>query len=212
MARLDINDLVAMDEYQSTHPLRIELAYARADNHLFGEAIYRPDARLWLHRDLAKITCDAANIIAAKTGWHMVLYDGLRTTDAQAAMQKTQRVKDNPHWLEEPNRLLSPAGAGAHPRAMAIDIGLEDADGALIDMGCPFDDLTDKAHRDYPHPPHILQNRAALTDAMMEAAAAHNLNLLPLPAEWWDFRFPVEVYEAYAPLREADLPQDMLLL
>ena len=40
----------------------------------------------------------------------------------QTAMGKTQIVKDNPDWLEEPNRMVSPPGNGAHPRGMAIDV------------------------------------------------------------------------------------------
>ena len=56
------------------------------------------------------------------------------------------RVKDNLHWLEEP-RLLSPPGAGGHLRGMAIDIGLEDAQGRLLDMGTVFDYLAEDSRR-----------------------------------------------------------------
>lgn len=136
--------------------LRTDLAYAKDDNLLFGERIYRPDAGLWLHLDLAKITENAARKIHQAHGWRLVVYDGLRTTDAQARMLRTQRVEDNPRWLEEP-RLLSPPGAGGHPRGMAVDVGLEDSSGQIVDMGTPFDFLApspeaahNPAHRDYP--------------------------------------------------------------
>jgi len=211
MARLDIKMLTPMDAFETMHPLKVELAYAREDNHLFGERIYREDARLWLHKDLAEIVCRAAQDIHDQYGWTCILYDGLRTIDAQARMLETQRVRDNPHWLEEP-RLLSPPGAGAHPRGMAIDIGLEDADGALIDMGCPFDDLTEKAHRDYPHATEILNNRAVLCDAMVKAAGDLGCAILPLQQEWWDFRFPPDIYEGFEPISDSDLPADMRLL
>ena len=196
-------DLVCMDD---TNLYRVELAYAREDNHLFGERIYRPDAQLWLHRDLAQIVNKAAKM-ALSDEFRFVLYDGLRTTDAQERMLQTQAVKENPQWLEEP-RLLSPPGAGAHPRAMAIDCSLEMLDGELVDMGTAFDDLSQDAHRKTP----IAQdNRKRLEDYMMNAAHDLHLPLLPLPQEWWDFRMPREVYECYAPLSDSDLPPDMRL-
>lgn len=203
--------LVPMDVFELAHPVRINLAYARDDNLLLGERIYRQDARLWLHRDLSEIVLRAAKIIADQHGFTCVLYDGLRTFDAQDAMLRTKRVRDNPHWLKEP-RLLSPPGTGAHPRGMAIDIALEDESGALLDMGTPFDDLTEKAHRDYAHNETVQKNRAILTDAMMETARMLGKPLLPLPQEWWDFRFPAEIYGQYAPLSDKDLPPEMRMM
>lgn len=203
--------LIPMDLFAEDLPLRIDLAYAQRDNLLFGEAIYRRDARLWLHEDLAAVVLLASGLIHEAYGFSCVLYDGLRTTDAQEAMLKTQRVKDNPHWLEEP-RLLSPPGAGAHPRAMAIDLSLETSEGALVDMGTPFDDLSEKAHRDYEHSANVMKNRNILHDCMVKAARLCNMPLLPLPQEWWDFRLPPEMYENYDPLSDSILPPQMRLM
>lgn len=216
MKTIDPQSLVPMDNFTQEYPLRIDLAYARADNLLLKEAIYRPDARLWLHQDLAKIVCRAAKICFEKHGFRFVLHDGLRTVEAQARMLTTECVKQNQHWLEVP-RLLSPPGSGGHPRAMAVDISLEMADGKPVDMGTAFDFLAadpgpekNPAHRDYPgHSAAIMQNRAALTGAMLAAAQEAGIEILPLPQEWWDFRYPAALYEQYAPLSDADLPPDM---
>lgn len=210
--KLTADLLIPMDQFEKGDPVRVDIAYARDDNLLFGQRIYSKNARLWLHRDLAEIVCAASRAIHKKYGYYCMLYDGLRTVDAQEAMLITQRVQDNPDWLEEPNRLLSPPGAGAHPRGMAIDIALEDASGRPLDMGTPFDDLSERAHRDYPHTEDVQDNRAVLCDAMMQAARALGRPLLPLPAEWWDFRFPPDVYESYAPLSDSDLPDDMRMM
>lgn len=197
---------------------RVDLAYARDDNLLFGERIYRRDAALWLYKDLADIIRLAAQTCLQNHALRFVLYDGLRTVDAQEAMMHTRRARENLHWLEEP-RLLSPPGGGGHPRAMAVDIGLETPDGELIDMGCAFDFLTENphadcnpAHRDYAHPRHILDNRKILDDCMTGAAKELNIPLLPLPQEWWDFRLPPEFFGQYAPLREGDLAPEMRML
>ena len=205
------DDLICMNDYAWEHPLAVELAYMRDDNALFGEQIYRTGAKLWLHRDLAKIILEAARRVFKETGGMLILYDGLRVTDAQEKMLTTKRVQDNPQWLEEP-RLLSPPGAGGHPRGMAVDVSIKSVHGTLLDMGTEFDDLSEKAHRDYAHSDVIMNNRKILNDVMMGAAEAKGIPLIPLPQEWWDYRMPVDVYEQYAPLSDADLPDHMRLM
>lgn len=203
-----------LDLAATAFPLRVELAYrSAAPPNIFGK-IYQDSAALWLHQDLAKIVLLASLILhEAHQGYRFVLYDGLRTIEAQALMAESAIVKANPHWLVPP-RLLSPPGAGAHPRAMAIDIGVEDERGALLDMGTAFDHLAEDsgfehnpAHRDYRHlrAEHAV-NRAILDTAMRKAADLLKTPLVFLPQEWWDFRLPETVYEQFAPLSDADLP------
>lgn len=208
-------DLVSMNALAASSNIRVDLAYARDDNLLLGEAVYRPEAQLWLHSVLADIVIKAAELLAAQA-LRLILYDGLRTVEAQALMLKTRRVQDNPQWLEEP-RLLSPPGAGAHPRGMAIDCSLETFDSRLLDMGTEFDFLSDDpapahnpAHREHPGLSiEATKNRAILDKAIMQATSALGAELLPLPQEWWDFRLPPNFYEIYAPLSDNDLPPVM---
>lgn len=212
------DDLVCMDDAAQNGGFRVDIAYARDDNTLFGERVYRTDAKLYLHKDLASIVIRAARLCLDETGLRFVLYDGLRPVEAQEAMLSTARVISNPHWLEEP-RLLSPPGAGGHPRGMAIDIGLETAEGALLDMGTVFDFLAEDphaefnpAHRNYKgHSKDIMDNRNVLDSYMARAAEALDILLFPLPQEWWDFRLPPEIYSQYAPIRDTDLPEHMRL-
>ncbi len=213
--KINPEDLIDMSIFAHDGLVRIELAYAQDDNLLFGEKIYRENARLWLHSDLTDIVVHAAKNLQEQN-LKLVLYDGLRTHDAQARMLETRAVKENPHWLEEP-RLLSPPGAGAHPRGMAIDCSLETMNGELLDMGTAFDFLAknpaptlNPAHREYAgHSETIMKNRLILDQAMMEAAQETETALFPLPQEWWDFRLPPEVYETYEALKDTDLPPDM---
>ena len=118
--KLDPRDLVPMDIFPD-EPFVIDLVYARKDHpeNIFGTAVYHENARLVLQRDLARITLKVARTLHAKHGWTLVLKDGLRPIEAQAALMETAIVKRNPHWLSEP-RLLSGPGQGAHPRGMAI--------------------------------------------------------------------------------------------
>lgn len=208
------DDLVALDDYASAHPLRIDLVYAQPQHpdNMFKCAIYRPDAKMWCHRSFAPIILRAAEICWQEHKYIFELKDCLRTTEAQALMAETPIVKANPQWLEEPGRLLSPPGKGGHPRGMAVDIILLRDDGAKIDMGTPFDYLTtDRANnpaaRDYTKfSEEVLENRHILESAMMQAASELALALLPLPQEWWDFRFPAAHSSQYMPVSDAALP------
>lgn len=219
MKKIEETALVPMELFGGQFPLSVQLAYARDEApNIFGQ-IYARDASLWLHRDLAKIVLAAAKIAHERSGVSFVLYDGLRTSDAQEKMAQSPIVKANPHWMEEP-RLLSPPGSGAHPRGMAIDISLMDADGDLMDMGTDFDHLSENPHQDHnrAHRNYSAlaaehrKNRAILDEAMMAAANKLKLPLHLLPQEWWDFRMPADVYGVYAPLADADLPPEMRMV
>ena len=217
MKKIAPADLAALDDFVSTHPVKVDVVYAKPDHpdNMFKTKIYRPDAKMWGHRELVPIILAAAQICFKKTGWLFEVKDCLRTYEAQALMRETDIVKRNPQWLEEPGRLLSPPGAGGHPRGMAVDIVLVDKNGDEIDMGTPFDFLTEDrsnnpAARDYTKfSKAILDNRKVLEDSMMQAAAEAGRELLPLPQEWWDFRFPKSYSEQFEPIRDADLPLEM---
>jgi len=209
-------DLVALDDYVSTHPLRIDLVYAKPQHpdNMFKCAIYRAAAKMWCHRSFAPIILRAAEICWQSHKYIFELKDCLRTTEAQGLMAETDIVKANPQWLQEQGRLLSPPGKGGHPRGMAVDIILLRENGSQIDMGTAFDYLTtdrnnNPAARDYKgFSGEVLENRRVLEDAMMQAAKECALPLLPLPQEWWDFRFPPAHANQYAPISDAAMPPE----
>ncbi|MCE9507241.1 MAG: D-Ala-D-Ala dipeptidase [Alphaproteobacteria bacterium] len=216
-------ELVALDDFTGTHPLKVDLVYAQARHpeNMFKTAIYRPDAKMWGHREMAAIILTAAELCFRETGWFFVVKDCLRTVEAQQLMTETEIVRAHPQWLEEPGRLLSPPGRGGHPRGMAVDISLVDKNGDDIDMGVPFDYLTEDrannpAARNYTHfcdnearNQRILYHRSILEKSMLQAAQAAGRELVPLPQEWWDFRFPHAYTSLFDPLRDADLPLEM---
>lgn len=218
--RLSHTDLVSMAPLASIYGFTIDLVYAKPTHpdNMFKEAIYRADAQLWLHKDLAEIVCLGATLCRDRYNLFYELKDGLRTATAQKKMEQTTIVQQNMHWLTGTPRLLSNPGAGAHPRGMAIDIILKDASEKECDMGTDFDALPPKgqknpASRECCHfdnravsDAEILKNRHYLTETMCDAAQQLNRPLRPLPAEWWDFRFPDVLYQSFAPLADEDLP------
>lgn len=218
--KLEPNDFMAMNDLADQEPVYIDLVYSRDEPpNIFG-ALYKPEARLWLHKDLADIVIKAARAVRARYGFTLVLYDGLRPVEAQEAMMRAPIVRQNPHWTREPGRLISPPGAGAHPRGMAVDCSLMNAGGALLDMGTGFDHFAEKpdsvhnpAHRSYVRlAERHAKNRAILDDAMRDAARMQGHDLILLSQEWWDFRFPAERYERFAPVSDKDLPETMKIV
>lgn len=208
--RLQPDDFVAMDWFEPDWPVTVDLVYARADHplNIFKTALYNHGAQLWLHKDLARVVLRAANRLNEDFGWRLVLYDGLRPVEAQQRMHGTDTVRlENPAWSVDGNPYLSLPGQGGHPRGMAVDLSIEGAD-----MGSVFDDMTPQSARDYAgFDKHILDNRNHLEMAMGEAAAALHLPLVPLPSEWWDYRFPKSMSDSHPAVCDAALPPFMRL-
>jgi zinc D-Ala-D-Ala dipeptidase len=210
MKKTDPHMLVPMDLFADVEPISIDIVYAHPNHpeNIFGTAIYHSAARLSLHRDLAAIVLRAARKLHRAYGWTLVLKDGLRPVEAQTRMMHTPVVMANPRWLEPPGQLLSRPGQGAHPRGMAIDVSVKG-----VDMGTVFDSMTPESARDYTgFSAEILANRKKLESAFVESAAEYGLPLLPLPSEWWDFRFPASFYEGWDAFSEDDLPGPLKML
>ncbi len=220
MQPLDALDFVDLSVFMDDFPIRIDLVYAQKNHprNIFGEQIYHDKAKCWAHKDIACVALLASHRFYDSHGYFFSIKDSLRTIDAQQRMQETEIVKRNPHWCEEPNRLLSPPGKGGHPRGMAIDITLQDDNGQEIDMGTPFDYLSENpdhnpAARDYQDlPAAVLKRRKDMEDVLMRAAADLNVDFMPLASEWWDYRAPAAVYNKYAPLGDKELPDDMKMV
>lgn len=212
--KVPASDLVPMDRFKA-EPIKVDLVYA-SKNHpenIFKAELYHPSAHLSLHKDLAKIVIGAARTLYTNHQYILVLKDGLRTVDAEILATQTDAYQKNPQWREGPNVLLSKPGTGAHPRGMAIDVSLETIDGSPVDMGTVFDEMTEQSARDYAgFSSDTLERRAILETAFLEQAARLQLPLLPLPAEWWDFRFPRSYYEQWLPLYDTDVPPPLKMV
>lgn len=211
MEKINPKDLIPMDIFIDHEPIKVDLVYADKNHprNIFDETIYHSDARLWTHKDIAAITLLTARTLNKKYGYILEAKDCLRTINAQRIMEGTDIVKAHPEWMEEP-RMLAPPGHGGHPRAMAIDVCILDTDEQEIDMGTPFDDMSPESYRSCNTlSEKASKNRELLEAAFMTSAGALGHDFLPLPAEWWDFRFPTETYHQYAPLSDSDLPLQM---
>lgn len=210
--KINIDQIIPMSIFANVEPISIDLVYANKSHkrNIFKTALYHSKATMWAQYDMARIIILTARKLHAIIGGKLVLQDCLRTIESQKKMQETEIVKSHPEWQIGENRLLAPPGHGGHPRGMAIDVCLLDKDGELVNMGTEFDEMTAKSARDYTgFSNDILDNRKMLENAFLSSASDLGLELLPLPSEWWDFRFPASTYSNYAPLNDSDLPKQM---
>jgi D-alanyl-D-alanine dipeptidase len=151
----------------------------------FGLA-YRPDASLWLHETLARITAAAANHLYHTYGWRMVLYDGLRTVDG--AYNLYLHAHDN----DMSSGLLSLPGTSAHNKGLAVDSMMLDEDGLEVDMGGHFDhlDMSTNGRNCNSISAEAIENRRIREAAFLRGAFSQGLLVAPLRGEFWDDRLP----------------------
>lgn len=211
LPKIPTADLVPLNVFEEKYPVSMEAVYSNVknpDNHF--KNLYHARAKIiWAHKDLAEITLVASKICSELYGWTLQVNDCLRPVEAQEKMAE----------YGYDSSLVSLPGSGGHPRAMAIDIQpIDTKTGEFVEMGTPFDYFSDDpkadnpAARDYEKfgfsihvENEIMLNRSKLEFAMRKAAIVVGKEIVPLPQEWWDFRFPQEVSGQYAPFKEADL-------
>ncbi len=87
--------------------------------------------------------------------------------------------------LPDERYVADPGKGSRHNRGCAVDVTLVDMQGVEQEMPTPFDDFSEKAHRDYADlSPLALHNRQILEKAMTEE------DFIPFPTEWWHFDDP----------------------
>ena len=131
---------------------------------------------------------------------HFKIYDAYRPIAVQQALWdyfKEEKTKENPNLSDdEINRITSycvsyPSydilNPSLHNTGGAIDLTIIDENGIELDMGCGFDDFTEKAWTDYYEKNNIdenIKNNRRLLYNVMLAAGFTNL-----PSEWWHYDF-----------------------
>jgi D-alanyl-D-alanine dipeptidase len=163
--------------------IRHELRYASTDNFV-GADMYSPFDCAWLHREGAEALRRSAGRLAERhPGITLLVLDALRPQRVQERMWKALEGTGLTDYL------ANPAVGSIHSFGMAVDVTLCDAEGKALDMGTPFDDLTEKSH---PVLEAALLARGALTPAQVanreilrDAMAAGGWR--GISREWWHF-------------------------
>lgn len=161
----------------------IDLRYATLDNFV-GRDLYSPFDCAWLHRDAAAgLERAVAWLAHNRPGAQMLVLDALRPQRVQEQLWAALDGTDLRSYLADPAR------GSIHSFGMALDITIVGEDGAELDMGTGFDDLSELSHpilekvmlADGSIGPEHVANRTLLRSAMAHAG------FVGINSEWWHF-------------------------
>jgi D-alanyl-D-alanine dipeptidase len=166
-----VRELVDLDSLGAG--FRFDLRYATPEN--FVHATLYPVAKAYLHRNAAQALVEVQRELA-KQGLGLKIFDAYRPLSVQ------QRMWDLVH---DDRYVSNPAiNAGRHTRGTAVDLTLVDSEGKELPMPTPFDDFTEKAHRNAPGiPADAAHNAKVLEEAMVKRG------FVPYTFEWWHFDY-----------------------
>ena len=167
----------------SISDVAVELRYA-TENNFVGRDMYVGFDCAWVHRDAAAaLTQAVASLHTVRPDLRLLVLDALRPQRVQTLMWDSLEGTDLRQYLASPDR------GSIHSFGMAVDVTLIDSDGRELDMGTPFDDLTERSHPALET--KLLQrgeinatqvaNRQILRDAM----SANGWQ--GISTEWWHF-------------------------
>ncbi|MDR3226101.1 MAG: M15 family metallopeptidase [Prevotellaceae bacterium] len=161
----------------------IDLKYATTDN-FTGKNMYGDFNEAFLQPEVATMLVNAQKKLKEKhNDWNLIIYDAARPRSVQ---QKMWEVVKNTDWQKY---VTSPTRISMHSYGVAVDIGIVDAQGNLVDMGAGFDEFTEKSQPRYEQKflqekkltQQQINNRLILRNAMKSAGFKHIQN------EWWHF-------------------------
>ena len=179
----------------SISDVAVELRYATTHNFV-GRDMYAGFDCAWLHRDAAAaLSHVAASLHALRPDLRVLVLDALRPQRVQALMWDSLEGTDLREYLAPPDR------GSIHSFGMAVDVALIDAEGCELDMGTPFDDLTERSHpaleSELLQRGEINATQVANRQILREVMNANGWQ--GISTEWWHFDCgdPIFVRENY---------------
>ncbi len=163
--------------------ITVELRY-QSPNNFVGRDLYSPLECGWLHSDGANaLEASVAWLKAVRPDLSMLVLDALRPQRVQEQLWASLQGTALLGYLADPLR------GSIHSFGMAVDVTLADRAGRELDMGTPFDDLTELSHpaleNKFLASGHLttiqIANRQLLRNAM-EAGGWQGIS-----SEWWHF-------------------------
>lgn len=184
--------------------VRQDIRYAGADNFTGAPVPGYEAAECWLLEPVARALGEVARD-AAREGLGLVVWDGYRPQRASDHFLRwSQSAGESPaaaqlrarfHPRVERRDLFARgflSERSSHSRGCAVDLGLLDAAGALVDLGTGFDVFDDLSATDCPDVAQAARANRALLRRLMEARGFRNYTL-----EWWHFGYPVDADAPY---------------
>lgn len=161
--------------------IQVELRYATTNN--FTKEVLYPFHHCYLIREAAMRLAEVQEELKA-SGLGLKVWDGYRPMSVQKKL-----------WdlVQDERYIVNPKKGGRHTRGTAVDLTLVDKNGKELVMPTPFDEFTERAHRDYMKTSkEAIANRALLEQVMQRHC------FVGMPTEWW--HFDLVGWENYPPL------------
>ncbi len=161
----------------------VDLRYGSTNN-VLGRDVYGGFGRALLHKEAAAKFKRASDELRKRyPRWSFLIFDSLRPHSAQ--IEFFNLVKDTPEEMYFAN----PAKGSVHNYGFAIDLGLINNKGIILDMGTSFDDFTDLAQ---PEKETEMLARGKLMDAQVAnrkilRSVMEGAGFIQLPHEWWHY-------------------------
>ena len=170
--------------------LRMDLRYATFNN-VTGHDMYCGIQRAFIHKDGLPKLKRAISIIAKELpGYSLVIFDAARPMYAQSVLKQSVAGTPYSHFVS------SGKTGGLHNYGLALDLGIADSTGNLLDMGADFDSFERCAG--------VVGEADALKSGRLTQQQIDNRNLLRnimkragwvmLSSEWWHFNAFTRAY------------------
>lgn len=181
-----------------------DIRYAGPDNFTGAPVPGYEAADCWLLEPAARALGEVARD-AAREGLGLLVWDGYRPQRASDHFLQWSRTDDDSPAAAQLRARFHPRVArrdlfargflsqrSSHSRGCAVDLGLCDSAGALLDLGTGFDVFDDLSATDCPDIAQEAHANRALLRRLMEARGFRNYAL-----EWWHFGYPVADDQPY---------------
>jgi zinc D-Ala-D-Ala dipeptidase len=150
--------------------IKLDIKYATKEN-FTKEKVY-PEARCLLRKPVA----EALSRVQASLRLRNL---GLKVYDCYRPLSIQKKFWD---LVKDERYVAHPDKGSKHNRGAAVDLTLVDPSGEELEMPTPYDDFTEKAHRNYQGGDKAaLRNRKTLEVAMAKEG------FIGLDTEWWHF-------------------------
>ncbi|OYU44855.1 MAG: D-alanyl-D-alanine dipeptidase [Burkholderiales bacterium PBB4] len=165
--------------------LVVDLRYATEDNFV-SRNLYGSNDCAWLHREAAAgLQAAQQSLSKSHPQLRMVVLDALRPHRVQEELWAYFKGSELRQYLADPAR------GSIHSYGMAVDVTLLDAQGAELDMGTGFDELSIVSHPQHEEV-HLQQGLLTTTQLANRLLLRHTLQhygFQGISTEWWHFDF-----------------------
>ncbi|MBP7809895.1 MAG: M15 family metallopeptidase [Bacteroidia bacterium] len=174
--------------------IRVVLLY-NTDKNFLGKSFYKGLDQCYLPCDVATKLNHAQKFLKQEHPFYnLIVFDATRPAHIQKMMWDSLKMKP----IEKYNYVARPDELSLHNFGAAVDVGIINENGVLLDMGTPFDFFGELAQPKLENEMYsqgklskdAYKNRLKLREIMKKAG------FTPITSEWWHFNACTKLFAA----------------